>query len=219
MSVHFNPEALRLYAITGDGAALNPAFKRRVREWLQAGVRAIQLRDKALPGEDVERLGRFLRPITAEYGALLIVNDEPRLAVEIGADGCHLGQGDLSIAEARRIMGSDKIIGLSTHTREQVLAADHSGADYIGVGPIFRSSSKDVGREVMGPEFAGWAAEHSALPTVAIGGIGLGNAAQVAAAGCRRIAAIGALNEGARPGEVARALLGILNSADPAKLA
>ncbi len=214
MSANWNPQCLRLYAVTEDGAAKDKSAKNRIRLWLESGVRAIQLRDKKIAPAELVPFGKFLRAITAEYGALFIVNDDPMLAALLDADGCHLGQEDMKIDEARRLLGSEKIIGLSTHDREQVLAAAAMGADYIGVGPIFASSTKDVGRALLGPEFAGWAARSAGIPVVAIGGIHLGNAARLAAAGCPNVAVVSALNQSPRPAETVRALLDLMQAAD-----
>ncbi len=209
---------LRLYALTADGGARDPAGKTRVRAWLEAGVRAVQLRETQLPPDQVVGFGRFLRAVTAEYGALLIVNDDPQLAQLIEADGCHLGQEDMRPALARKILGPEKLIGLSTHSRAEVLTAAEKGVDYIGVGPIFQSSTKDVGRALLGPEFAGWAAARSGLPVVAIGGVTLDNVGQLVAAGCPSVAVLGALNQPPEPGAAARAFLEALSPRDSAPL-
>lgn len=215
MNLKIENASLRLYAITADGAARDSGAKARVREWLQAGVKVIQLREKNLKPSEVIAFGRFLRAMTSEYRALLIVNDDPDLAKLVDADGVHLGQEDRSVVEAREILGPRAVIGLSTHSREQVLAAANSGADYIGVGPIFASSTKSVGRPLLGAQFAGWAARESPLPVVAIGGITLENVGEIVAAGCSSVAVVSALNYDPHPAAAARAFLDLLNAADP----
>lgn len=214
MALKLDKSAFRLYAITADGAALDPKTPNTIRGWLRGGVRAIQLREKQIEPHSLIPFGKWLRSATREYGATLIVNDNPRLAEIIGADGVHLGQEDGSIADAREVLGPDAIIGLSTHSREQVLAAASSGADYIGVGPIFASPTKDVGRPLLGPDFAGWAARESQLPTVAIGGINLINVETLVAMGCRNVAVVSALNDTEDPAATARAFLRVLNSTE-----
>lgn len=214
MSLKTESSMLRLYAITADGAALDPETPKRVKAWLRAGVRAIQLREKEIDARALVPFGKWLRGVTREFGAHFIVNDNPQLAYAVEADGVHLGQEDGSIAEARELLGAEAVIGLSTHNREQVLAAADSGADYIGVGPIFSSPTKDVGRPLLGPEFAAWAARESPLPAVAIGGINLINVETLVALGCRNVAVVSALNETDNPGETARAFLRILNSTE-----
>lgn len=214
----FNAASLRLYAITANGAAKDRSARTRVRSWLEAGVRTIQLREKKLAAADIVQFGKFLRAITSEYGALLIVNDDPVLAEMLGADGCHLGWEDMRVAEARRILGEDRILGLSTHNREQIEKAGDLDVDYIGVGPIYATETKESSYPATGPELAGWATVNAGVPVVAIGGINLGNVALVAAAGCSNAAVISALNRTSRPGEAARAMLDILNSPNPAGL-
>lgn len=214
----FDSAALRLYAITANGAAKDRSARARIRHWLEAGVRTIQLREKKLPPADIVQFGKFLRAITAEYGALLIVNDDPVLAEMLGADGCHLGWEDMRASEARRLLGESKIIGLSTHNREQIEKAAEMDVDYIGVGPIYATDTKETQYPATGPELAGWAVANAGVPVVAIGGINLGNVALVASAGCTNAAVIAALNRTSRPGEAARAMLDILNSPNPAGL-
>lgn len=210
---------LRLYAITPDGAWQDPGMRRWAREILQAGVRTIQLREKGrVRRSDLFPWGKFLRAITAEYGACFIVNDDPFLARALRADGCHVGQEDLALDKVRKIMGNGRIVGLSTHNREQVMAAAQLGVDYIGVGPIFSSASKATDRVPLGPEFAGWAAAHAGVPTVAIGGITLENVAGVAAAGCRNVAVISALAQAPQPRDAVRMFLETLNPTDSVNL-
>lgn len=218
MTATFDPSALKLYAITADGSAMDRRSRHRVRLWLEAGVRTIQLRDKLLSPADLVPFGRYLRGVTAEYGAQFIVNDDPHLAELLDADGCHLGWDDMSVDEARAILGDDKIIGLSTHDRDQVLAAAGMDIDYIGVGPIFQTNTKQTDRTLLGPEFAGWATRTAGLPVVAIGGVNIGNLAQLVTAGCENVAVIGALNNTGRPTEVVRAFFDILNTPDSAQL-
>jgi thiamine-phosphate pyrophosphorylase len=210
---------LRLYAITPNGAYRDPSMRLWVRGLLQAGVRAIQLREKGrVRRSDLLPWGRFLRAITAEYGALFIVNDDPFLARALRADGCHIGQDDLALDKVRKIMGNHRIVGLSTHDRPQVLAAAESDVDYIGVGPIFASPTKKTDRIPLGPDFAGWAAAQSGLPTVAIGGITLDNVAEIATAGCNNVAVISALSRAPQLTEAVRGFLETLDPTDSANL-
>lgn len=212
MAIAIGEKTLRLYAVTAPGSLLDPTVKARARVWLEAGVRAIQLREKRVKPADLLPLGRYLRAMTSEYGALLIVNDDPYLARVLNADGCHLGQEDMDIAKARQVMGPDKIVGLSTHNREQIEAAAGMDIDYVGVGPVFRSSTKDIGRPLTGPELPGWAATRLDVPVVAIGGIDQDNVGQVVQHGCTNIAVVSALNNTPDPGQSARDLLQILSA-------
>lgn len=215
----FRESYLRLYAITPDGAYRDPSMRLWVRQILQAGVRTIQLREKGrVRRSEILPWGRYLRAMTAEYGALFIVNDDPFLARALHADGCHVGQDDLPLEKVRRIMGNGRLVGLSTHNREQVLAAAGQGVDYIGVGPIFGSPSKESDYEVLGPDFAGWAAENSGVPAVAIGGVNLDNVADVARAGCTNVAVISALAQASNLRDAVRTFLETLDPTDSVNL-
>ncbi len=139
----------RLYLLVTDSLCpqgLGPV----VRAALRGGVDIVQLREKQLDDRRVLELAKWVRDWTAESGALFIMNDRPDLAVLTEADGVHVGQGDLTAHEARRIVGSDKLVGVSTHSIEQARQAVLDGADYIGVGPVFSSRTKEF------DEFAGW---------------------------------------------------------------
>src|SRR4051794_4917897 len=145
----------------------------------------IELREREQPRNVIERSGRTFRRLANTYSALFIVNDDPHLAVELRADGVHLGQDDMDPAEARRIIGPDAIIGLSTHSREQVEAAGSAPVDYISVGPIWETPTKQ-GRPGTGLDLIRTAAEIAPVPWFAIGGIDPSNVGEVRAAGAER---------------------------------
>lgn len=152
----------------------------------------VQLREKNVPdGQLIER-ARFLREWTREAGALFIVNDRPDIAVLVDADGVHVGQEDLPCAEVRQIVGGDRLIGVSTHNVEQIRQAVLDGADYLGVGPVFVSSTKEFD-SLAGLEFVRAAAAETSLPWFAIGGITAENLPDAIDAGARRIAVTGAI--------------------------
>ncbi|MBT9537507.1 MAG: thiamine phosphate synthase [Nitrospirae bacterium] len=137
---------------------------------LSAGVRWIQYREKDKSRRDIYRGALMLRELTDKFRASLIVNDYADIAIAVNADGVHLGQDDLPLKEARKILGKEKIIGISTHSIEQAIAAEAGGADYIGFGPIFHTETKDAGKP------KGIAALREIkkiikIPVVAIGGI------------------------------------------------
>src|SRR5207247_3526750 len=138
------------------------------------------------------------RRLANTYVALFIVNDDPYLALELRADGVHLGQDDMAPAEARRIMGPDAIIGLSTHSAEQIRAASDAPVDYISVGPIWETPTKE-GRAATGLELIRTAEEIATVPWFAIGGIDVDNVEQVTAAGAERICVVGAVRDAADP--------------------
>lgn len=177
-----------------------------------AGAGMIELRDRELPRSAIERSGRTFRRLANTYGALFIVNDDPHLALELRADGVHVGQDDMDPAEARRIMGPDAIIGLSTHSREQIEAAAREPVDYISVGPIWETPTKE-GRPGTGLELIREAAGIAERPWFAIGGIDTENADEVVSAGAERLCVVRAIRDAADPRAAAAALFG---SVDPA---
>ena len=124
--------------LTGGRPQLNV-----VQAALEGGVKLVQYRDKDLPDGGFEREARAALELCRRHGALLLINDRVAVAKAIGADGVHLGQGDMDPAEARRILGQDAVIGLSTHNREEVLAAEFAPVDYINIGPMFATATKD----------------------------------------------------------------------------
>lgn len=172
---------------------------------LRGGVDIVQLRMKqAADGAILATAVRFKR-LCDEHGALLVLNDRPELAAAADADGVHLGQDDVPVAAARAAIGTQRLIGLSTHTPEQVDAAPAAGVDYIGVGPVHETPTKP-GRTAVGLELVRYAAAHAELPFFAIGGLSTANVAAVGAAGARRIAVVRALGDAADPEAAAREL-------------
>jgi thiamine-phosphate pyrophosphorylase len=163
---------------------------------LAGGVDLIQLRMKDASDEEIVAAGRRFAAAAADHGALFILNDRPDLVVAIGADGVHVGQDDASAADARAIVGPERIVGLSTHSRSQVDAATGAGVDYIGVGPVHETPTKP-GRPAVGLELVRYAAAHATVPFFAIGGISPANVRAVREAGATRIAVVRALT-GAR---------------------
>lgn len=163
-----------------------------IRGAAAGGAGVFQVREKSL--SDRELLGhlRAVRRWTRETDTLLIVNDRPDLAVLCDADGVHVGQEELTVREARRIVGSDRLVGVSTHDVEQARAAVLDGADYLGVGPVFPSRTKAF-EAYAGLEFVRAVADEIGLPWFAIGGIDAGNVAAVRDAGARRVAVSAAI--------------------------
>lgn len=159
---------------------------------LDAGVRFFQYRAKHQPRRQAYEECLVLSRIARNAGALFIVNDYADIAVAAGADGVHLGQDDMPLADARRITGSALAIGISTHSREQALIAERSGADYIGFGPIFKTATKDAGK-TQGIEALAMVKQAVSIPVIAIGGITAGNVKIVLAAGAAGAAVISAI--------------------------
>jgi thiamine-phosphate pyrophosphorylase len=179
---------------------------------MAGGAGMIELRDSEQPRGAIERSGRTFRRLANTYSALFIVNDDPHLALELSADGVHVGQEDMDPAVARRVMGPDAIIGLSTHSREQIEAAASEPVDYISVGPIWETPTKE-GRAATGLELIRTAAEIAQLPWFAIGGIDTDNVDQVIGAGAERICVVRAIRDAEDPRAATSALF---DAVDPA---
>lgn len=162
---------------------------------LSAGVRWIQYREKDKARRDIYREAVILRKLTNEFGAVLIVNDYTDIALAVNADGVHLGQADLPLKEARKLLGKGKIIGISTHSAEEAIAAGTGGADYIGLGPIFHTATKDAGK----PKDIAALREIKKLikiPLIAIGGINAENLESVIDSGADAAAVSSAILKG-----------------------
>jgi thiamine-phosphate pyrophosphorylase len=173
---------------------------------LRGGADLVQLRDKAAGDDELLRAAAWVRERCLAHGALFVLNDRPDLAVRAGADGVHVGQDDMAVADARAIVGADAIVGLSTHSIEQAEAGARSGADYIAVGPVHATPTKD-GRPAIGLDPVRYAAEHvRGVPWFAIGGIDAETVGAVVAAGARRAVVVRAIANGADPEAVTREL-------------
>ena len=169
---------------------------------LRGGVDVIQLRMKDSCDEQIVAAARRFRTACRAHGALFILNDRPDLVEPAQADGVHVGQDDMPVAQARALVGPERIVGLSTHTREQIDDAAGRAPDYIGVGPVHETPTKP-GRPAVGVELVRYAASRTELPFFAIGGIGVQNVAAVRSAGAVRIAVVRALTEASDPELVA----------------
>jgi thiamine-phosphate pyrophosphorylase len=178
---------------------------RFLEQALRGGVDIVQLRIKQGSDEQILATARRYRDVCVAHGALLILNDRPNLVALADADGAHVGQDDAPVGEARRHVGGQRLIGLSTHSPEQIDAAADAGVDYIGVGPVHATPTKP-GRPAVGLELVRYAAEHSALVFFAIGGIDGDNVAAVRDAGARRVAVVRALTDADDPRRAARSL-------------
>ena len=172
---------------------------------LRGGVDIVQLREKSLPRREIELAAQTFRRLCDNHSALFIVNDDPDLARACDADGVHVGQDDLAAAEARALLGPDAIIGLSTHSEEQIAAAAPAPVDYISVGPIWETPTKQ-GRPAVGLELISHAAANAPHPFFAIGGIDSSNVSQVIEAGARRLCVVRAVRDAADPAAAAEAL-------------
>jgi thiamine-phosphate pyrophosphorylase len=172
---------------------------------LTGGADIVQLREKSLPRRETELSALTFRRLCDTFSALFIVNDDPDLARACNADGVHLGQDDLPVEDARETLGPAAIVGLSTHSEEQIAAAAEQPVDYISVGPIWETPTKE-GRPGVGLELVSHAAEATSLPFFAIGGIDPSNATDVVRAGARRLCVVRAIRDAEDPTAVAESL-------------
>ena len=200
----------RLYLVCDTTPSAGP-LPELVRAAITGGVDIVQLREKRLSDEELIPIARATAALCAELGVLLIVNDRPAVALEAGADGVHVGQQDMPIAQTRAFVGSELLVGLSTHTPKEIdlaLARDDAGyplVDYIGVGPVHATPTKP-GRPAVGHELVRYAATGAQVPFFAIGGLDETNVDAVIAAGARRICVLRAIANAPDPGHSAKAL-------------
>jgi thiamine-phosphate pyrophosphorylase len=171
------------------------SYEDMTRRVLISGVRWVQFREKEKSKRKIYGEAIRLRRLTTDYNAVLIINDFPDIALCVDAEGVHLGQDDLPLKEARKIVGRNRIIGISTHSLEQAIKAEKNGADYIGFGPVFPTSTKDAGKP-KGIEMLHEVKNHVRIPVVAIGGINLENVMSVLHTGVEAIAVASAILQG-----------------------
>ncbi len=181
-----------LYGIVDLGYVKPDAVGPMTRALVEGGVGIVQLRAKNLPPAEVERLARLMHPITRDAGVLLVINDHPQVAAVVGSEGVHVGQDDLSVDEARRIVGASCFVGKSTHSLAQATAALAEGADYIGFGPLFATGTKPDYVPVGLSQIAE-VERRASVPVFCIGGINLERLPQVLSAGARRVVIVSAL--------------------------
>jgi thiamine-phosphate pyrophosphorylase len=203
----------RLYLVTSPREHLVET----VEAALKGGLTLVQYRDKN--ADDTIRLenAHKLRDLCRSYGALFIINDRVDLALAVDADGVHLGQQDMPIAIARQLLGPQRLIGRSTTNPDEMQQAIADGADYIGVGPVYETPTKE-GKPAAGLSYVQYAAQHSSVPWFAIGGIDTSNINDVLDAGANRIAVVRSLMHAEQPTLVTQYLLSQLNRIQPERL-
>jgi thiamine-phosphate pyrophosphorylase len=184
------PPLSPLYAILDPGQTGGRPWEPALQGLLEGGARTIQLRAKELPAKTLLEIAQRARALTRGASCLFIVNDRVDIALAVEADGVHLGQEDLPLGVARKIVGKNILIGVSTHDLAQATAADHGGADYIGFGPIYGTATKATGYEPRGSERLREICRAVQIPVVAIGGISEGNIVEVWRAGAQSAAMI-----------------------------
>jgi len=185
---------VRLYVLISEDYCLGRPWRQVAEQAIRGGADCLQLREKTLEGAELLKRARELVSLCRNAGVVSIINDRVDVALLSDADGVHLGQGDLPAREARRLMGAQKIIGVSTHCIEHARQAVLDGADYIGVGPVYRSATKT--REILpGLDYAKQVAGEITIPAVAIAGISAANVGEVLATGLRAVAVTAAVTQ------------------------
>jgi thiamine-phosphate pyrophosphorylase len=182
-----------LYLVADTASAFGRDLPALVASAVEGGVTVVQLRSKALPLRDFLELAAWIKGPLDKAGLPLLINDRADVALACGAAGVHLGQDDLPLPEARRILGAERVIGVSVNTLEEALDAERAGADYVGLGPVFPTSTKETRLAVVGPEGVARLKAALTIPVVAIGGITAANAPSLARAGADGIAVVSAI--------------------------
>ncbi len=196
-----------LYLITDRHQTGGKPLADVVRQALDGGVKAVQLREKDLSGAELYRLAVEMRQLTAEYDARLIINDRADIALAVGADGIHIGVNSMPVAAARCLMGRDKVIGYSAHVIDEALRAQEDGADFITFSPVYVTASKAAYGEPCGVRKLADTASALKIPVIALGGISQNNIREVLSAPIQGIAVISAILAAADPCVAAASLL------------
>ncbi|MBQ1964979.1 MAG: thiamine phosphate synthase [Tidjanibacter sp.] len=205
-------EALRLYLVTDRPLSLGRPIEEIVIEAVAGGVTMVQLREKDAPTGEFVALAKGLKALLAPLGVPLIINDRVDVALAADADGVHIGQSDMAYADARRLLGPDKIIGLSVENFHDLEVANGLDVDYIGISPVYGTPTKTDTAQPFGLEGLRRAVEMSAHPTVAIGGMNAQTIGEVMQAGTNGVAVVSAICSAPSPREAARELLEIINN-------
>jgi len=186
-------QSLLLYVITDPESSRGMSHVEVAKQALEGGATALQLRDKNLFTRQLVEKGLEIRKLTRHYGALFLVNDRVDVALAVEADGVHLGQEDMPLHVCRKLVGPRFIIGISARTPEKAREAELGGADYLGSGAVYRTSTKENASSPMGPQGLAEICDSVNLPVVGIGGIGLEKAEEVMKAGAAGVAVISAV--------------------------
>jgi thiamine-phosphate pyrophosphorylase len=204
-SVDFN-----LYLITDRNGCNGRDLESTIEEALLGGLKAVQLREKDLSSRDLYILASKLRVLTTRCNARLIINDRVDIALAVAADGVHLGHGSIPVREARRLLGAERLIGISCHNRQEALTAQEEGGDFITFGPVFHTPSKAAYGDPVGLYELDEILRLLSLPVFALGGIERNNAQQAIDAGVHGIAMISAILAAENPRDEAAAMIALL---------
>ncbi|MDY0227825.1 MAG: thiamine phosphate synthase [Desulfomicrobium apsheronum] len=204
---------LSLYLVTDRELSLGRSTADIVRAAVAGGVTCVQLREKHCATREFVAEARAVRELLAGTGVPLIINDRIDVTLAVGADGVHLGQTDMHIADARRLTGPDMLIGISAECVADAIRAQAEGADYVGISPVFATPTKTDTAPALGREGVAAIRAAVSLPLVGIGGIGPDNAAEVIRAGCDGIAVVSAIVSAPDPREAASRLRTIIRAA------
>ncbi len=185
-------DKIDLYPVTDSGQSLGRTNEEILEGLIAGGARIVQLREKNLAKKDLYLMARRFRQRTERAGMLLIINDHVDIALAVGADGVHLGQEDLPLEAARKV-APELLIGISTHSLDEALAAQRGGADYINIGPIFPTDTKATPMAPLGPGAIIDIKEHLTIPFTVMGGINEGNIGRALAAGASKLAVVTAV--------------------------
>ena len=199
-----------LYLITDRKQTCGHSLLDVVEEALRGGVRAVQLREKDLTSRELYELAYEMRKLTSRYDARLFLNDRLDIAMAVDADGVHLGINSIPVYKARKVLGEQKLIGVSCHNQVNAITAQEKGADFITFGPVYYTPSKAAYGEPLGLNKLEMVANLLEIPVFALGGIDRNNAPEVITSGTAGIALINAIIGASDPREAARTLLAIL---------
>jgi thiamine-phosphate pyrophosphorylase len=210
-----NPVDFSLYLITDRRQVPGGDLLFAVERALAGGVRAVQLREKDLPAGDLFRLAEKMRLLTSRYGARLLINDRLDVALAVEADGVHLGGGSLPVAVIRRLLGPQRLIGVSTHALAEITAAADAGADFVTFGPVYFTPSKAAYGKPVGVAKLAEATAAAPLPVFALGGIKPAHLPEIRAAGASGVACISAILAAADPAAAAACFLRQFDTRNP----
>lgn len=198
-------ETMLLYGVTDRGNLHGKTLLQQVEESLKGGVTLVQLREKHLSFQEFLEEAKEMKELCHKYGVPLLINDSVEICIESGADGVHVGQKDMEAGAVREKLGKDKIIGVSARTVEQAMAAQNAGADYLGVGAVFSTSTKEDAKP-LDHEILKAITKAVDIPVVAIGGISTENVSQLKGTGIDGVAVVSAIYGKENPKEAAENL-------------